>query len=297
MKILFCTDGSQISYNALYNFSHWIKKEETTVDAICVIDWSFLPDETVIEGTEFVNSCRNVADGILEYTEKEIKSIGFIMGQKIKLCGAAIESILDQLESEKYDLVVLGSHGKKGIQIWLGSVSREVLEASQIPTYISKNPNNSKNILFATDGSKDSLDAAERAVNMLNLQDKNIYACTVTENPDLLFLEGTLDANWMMAIRTQQQIYSDNAIKTILALFDKYKIDVTQSRILEGIPAQSIINYAKEENIDLIVTGSKIKTKMQRFLMDSVSKRVVENTKSDVFVIKNKIDEKNNTNK
>ena len=101
----------------------------------------------------------------------------------------------------------------------------------------------------------------------------------------------------MMAIRTQQQIYSDNAIKTILALFDKYKIEVKQSQILEGIPAQSIMNFAKEKNIDLIVTGSKIKTKMQRFLLDSVSKRVVENTKSDVFVIKNKIDEKNNTNK
>ena len=76
-----------------------------------------------------------------------------------------------------------------------------------------------------------------------------------------------------------------------------YKIEVKQSQILEGIPAQSIMNFAKEKNIDLIVTGSKIKTKMQRFLLDSVSKRVVENTKSDVFVIKNKIDEKNNTNK
>ena len=288
MKILFCTDGSQISYNALYNFSHWIKKEETTVDVICVIDWSFLPDETVIEGTEFVNSCRNVADGILEYTEKEIKSIGFIMGQKIKLCGAAIESILDQLESEKYDLVVLGSHGKKGIQIWLGSVSREVLEASQIPTYISKSPNNSKNILFATDGSKDSLDAAERAVNMLNLQDKNIYACTVTENPDLLFLEGTLDANWMMAIRTQQEIYSEHAVKKILELFERYNIEVKQSRILEGTPAKSIIGYAEEISADLIVLGSGRKTKMQNFLLDSVSKRVVEHTKSDTIVFRSR---------
>ncbi len=286
MKILFCTDGSQISFNAIRNYSHWVKKEDIIVDTICVIDWSFLPDETIIDGSEFVNSCRNVADSILEYSEKEIKSIGFIAGEKIKQCGSAVESILEQLDNESYDTIVMGSHGKKGLQIWLGSVSREVLEASQIPTYISKKHTNTQNVLFATDGSEESLDAAEKAINMLNLQDKNVYACTVTENPDLLFLEGTLDPNWMMAIKTQQQIYSDNAIKTILALFDKYKIEVKQSRIIEGIPAQSILNYAKEKNIDLIITGSKIKTKMHRFLLDSVSKRVVENAKMDTLTMK-----------
>ena len=286
MRVLFCTDGSKISYGALKNFSKWVKHDETIVDIICVIDWSFLPDNTIIEESGFVTSCRNNADCILKNAEAEINSLGLNTGEKIKHCGAAVESILEKLGEKKYDAVILGSHGKKGIQIWLGSVSREVMEAVEIPAFISKHENTGKNILFTTDGTDISFDTAEKAIKMLDLSDKNIYICTVEENPDLLFLEGTLDANWMMAIRTQQQIYSDSAIKTLLALFEKNNIPVKQTQILEGVPAKGIINFAGEKEIDLVILGAKTKTKMRSFLLDSVSKRVVENVKSDAFVFR-----------
>ena len=287
MKVLFCTDGSKISYDAIENFSKWTTSE-TTVDAICIIDWSFLPEEVIIEETGFVNSCRNVADSILEHSEKVITSLNLTAGKKIKLCGAAVESILDQAEKEEYDLIIMGSHGKKGIQRWLGSVSREVLDAADLPVYISKNKNLSNKILFTTDGSETSYTVTEQAIKTLNLSGKEVYLCTVTENPDLLFLEGTLDSNWMMAIRTQQEIYSEHAVKKILELFERYNIEVKQSRILEGTPAKSIIGYAEEISADLIVLGSGRKTKMQNFLLDSVSKRVVEHTKSDTIVFRSR---------
>ena len=287
MKVLFCTDGSKISYDAIENFSKWTTSE-TTVDAICIIDWSFLPEEVIIEETGFVNSCRNVADSILEHAEKVITSLDLTAGKKIKLCGAAVESILDQAEKEEYDLIILGSHGKKGLQRWLGSVSREVLDAADLPVYISKNKNQGNKILFATDGSEASYTTTEQAIKALDLKGKEVYICTVTENPDLLFLEGTLDSNWMMAIRTQQEIYSEHAVKKILELFERYNIEVKQSRILEGTPAKSIIGYAEEISADLIVLGSGRKTKMQNFLLDSVSKRVVEHTKSDTIVFRSR---------
>ena len=287
MKVLFCTDGSKISYDAIENFSKWTTSE-TMVDAICIIDWSFLPEEVIIEETGFVNSCRNVADSILEHAEKVITNLDLTAGKKIKLCGAAVESILDQAEKEEYDLIIMGSHGKKGIQRWLGSVSREVLDAADLPVYISKNKNLSNKILFTTDGSETSYTVTEQAIKTLNLSGKEVYLCTVTENPDLLFLEGTLDSNWMMAIRTQQEIYSEHAVKKILELFERYNIEVKQSRILEGTPAKSIIGYAEEISADLIVLGSGRKTKMQNFLLDSVSKRVVEHTKSDTIVFRSR---------
>lgn len=287
MKVLFCTDGSKISYDAIENFSKWTTSE-TTVDAICIIDWSFLPEEVIIEETGFVNSCRNVADSILEHAEKVITNLDLTAGKKIKLCGAAVESILDQAEKEEYDLIIMGSHGKKGIQRWLGSVSREVLDAADLPVYISKNKNLSNKILFTTDGSETSYTVTEQAIKTLNLSGKEVYLCTVTENPDLLFLEGTLDSNWMMAIRTQQEIYSEHAVKKALELFEGYNTEVKQSRILEGTPAKSIIEYAEEIQADLIVLGSGRKTKMQNFLLDSVSKRVVEHTKSDTIVFRSR---------
>ena len=111
MKILFCTDGSKISYNAIKNISGWVK--EAVIDIICVIDWSFLPDDITLESSGFTISCANVADSILDYAEKLVDEAGFTKGKRIKNCGAAIESILEQAENEYYDLILMGSHGKK----------------------------------------------------------------------------------------------------------------------------------------------------------------------------------------
>lgn len=285
MRALFCTDGSKISYDALRNASHWIDKSIVT-DTICVIDWSFLPDEVVIEDSGFTTSCRNIADEILDYSKNLIDEIGLISGEKIKHCGAAVESIIEQINSKEYDIIIMGSHGKKGIQMWLGSVSREVLEATKVPVYISKENNTGKKILFTTDGSEISYNIIKKAISILNLQNKEIYICTVTENPDLLFLEGTLDTNWLMAIQTQQEIYSEKALNTVKKLFQDKDIEIRGSEVLTGVPAQSIINYGKEKGIDLIISGSKTKTRMQSFLLDSTSKRVVENSKSDTLIIR-----------
>ena len=64
-------------------------------------------------------------------------------------------------------------------------------------------------------------------------------------------------------------------------------LSIIESAILVGIPAQEILKYAKDKSIDLIVTGTKSKNKIDSFLNGSVSRRVLENTNSDVLIIKN----------
>ena len=101
----------------------------------------------------------------------------------------------------------------------------------------------------------------------------------------MLFLDGTIDSNWMMAIQTQQQIYSEKSLNAAKTLITNKNLPVKESKVLSGIPAQSILDYAFEKEIDLIIMGARSKTKMERFLLDSVSKRVTVNTKSDVLII------------
>lgn len=142
MKILFCTDGSKISYHAIRNFSRWFK--DFTVDILCVIDLSFLPDTISVESSGFNRQCANSADVILDYTERFLKEFDIVIGEKLKMCGSTVDSILETLNTNQYEYVVLGSHGKKGIQKWLGSVSQEVSSVAKISTYISKELNDSK---------------------------------------------------------------------------------------------------------------------------------------------------------
>ena len=284
MKILFCTDGSKISYNAVKNISEWVK--DAVVDIICVIDWSFLPDDVAIESSNFSMSCANVADTVLSYAEKLVQEAGFEAGKKIKHCGSAIDSILEQAENEDYDLILMGSNGKKGIQKWLGSVSQEIINSSKISDYISKEENKKKKLLLTTDGTLCSAGIIEEILPHLKLEDKEIYICMVNEDPSFLFLDGNIDQNWLQDIQRHQNMYASNSIKKIQSILENYGFSANETTVLSGNPAQEIIEYTKRNEIDLVVLGSRNKSRIDRFLTGSESKRVLENTMSDVWLIR-----------
>lgn len=290
MRILFCTDGSKISFNSLTNISRWIKN--AMIDTICVIDWSFLPDEISIEEENFSYSCANIADTILDYAEEEIQKLGLECGIRIKNCGSAIESILEQAEKQDYDLILMGSHGKKGIQKWLGSVSQEIINSSKLSCYIAKEENKTQKLLITTDGTSCSCGIIQNILPDLNLENKEIHIVMVNDDPNLLFLDGTLDTEWILDIQKQQHIYASKAIKEIQNIFEQHGCNVYKTSILTGNPSHEIINYAKENMIDLIVLGSQNKSRLDRFLTGSVSKRVLENVVSDIWLARcKKIDE------
>jgi len=280
MHVLFCTDGSKISFNALHNFAKWTKG--AVVDVICVIDWTFLPDEVSIEMDGFANSCANVADGILDFAQKEIAKTNLIFGQGIKRCGEAVDSVLEQIDKEKYDVILLGSHGKKGIQRWLGSVSRDVVNSSEVSSYVSKYENRAKKILFATDGTDNSKLAVTNSIKYLNLNGKEIYICVVNENPNLLFLEGAMDSHWLLEIETQQLKNANRIIKDVKSKLEEYSLPVEKDAVISGIPAEKIVDFIREEQIDLVVMGTRKKAKIR----GSVSRRVLEITSADVFIVK-----------
>lgn len=283
MNVLFCTDGSKISYNSIINFSSWVK--DFSLDILSVVDWSCLPDSISIENSEFASQCSTSANVILDYAETYLKEMGLNVAQKIKICGEAVDTILDLVDSGKYDFVVLGSHGKKGIQKWLGSVSQEVASSANISSYISKNINNRKKVLFAVDNSELSAKVVLNSLNFLNLEDKEIYLATVYEVPDYLFLEGNVDSTWILEIEKKQEQASRLLLNSFEKSFVEKSFQVKDKLIFRGVPSQEIINFSNKKDIDLVVTGIRTRKHLSKFLLGSVSKRILENVKSDVLIV------------
>lgn len=284
MKVLFCTDGSSISYHSILNFSHWVS--DCTVDIICVIDLSFLPDSVSVDNNEFGLQCANSADSILDYTEKLLKENNIKVENKIKMCGSTVDSILEVIDETEYDLIVLGSHGKRGIQKWLGSVSQEIASVAKISTFISKNTNNRKKVLFAIDNQENSMKVISKSIDSLFLSDKDIYLINVYEVPDYLFLEGNVDSNWILEVEKKQERAALMMLNQYEKMFNDRNLHITSKVILGGIPAQEIIKYAMKEDIDLVISGARDKKSFVKFLLGSVSKRVLENVKSDMLIIR-----------
>ena len=284
MKILFCTDGSKISYHAIRNFSRWFKN--FTVDILCVIDLSFLPDTISVESSGFNRQCANSADVILDYTERFLKEFDIVIGEKLKMCGSTVDSILETLNTNQYEYVVLGSHGKKGIQKWLGSVSQEVSSVAKISTYISKELNDSKKILFTIDSLDTTPKVVSKCIETMNLSDMDIYLTTVYEVPDYLFLEGNLDSNWIIEVEQKQEKAAMLLLNQFEKIFIESNLNIKDKVILRGTPAQEIIKYASINEIDLIVSGARDKKGLSRIFLGSVSKRILENTNSDSLIIR-----------
>ena len=284
MKVLFATDGSKISYQALDNFCDWAK--DITVDILSVADLGVVPDNTSLEASEFAMYCTKSVDKILNYTEDYLNEREIKINQKNKMCGSVADSILELEDTYYYDAIILGSNGKRGIQKWLGSVSGEMASSSKTSVYISKRRNLAKKVLFTVDSSQESLDTITKAVKLLNFENKIIHLVTVYEMPDYIFLEGKMDNNWVGDIEKQQQKSANSVLAKVEKIFNENGVFINSKNILKGHPAQEIIKYCSSKEIDLVVTGMRKRKYLSRFILGSVSKRVLENVVSDCFIVK-----------
>ncbi|MBR1754630.1 universal stress protein [bacterium] len=283
MKILFCSDGSQCSLNSFKNVTKFINS--ATVDIICVIDWSFLPDTMNMDKDSFSLIYDNIADSVLNYSAKIIKEQNFEVGNKIKSFGSPSDEILETLEQTEYDLVVLGSHGKKGFQKWIGSVSSQVLSKTTIPCFISKTEVQGEKILITTDGSDCSMKYIKKFIDITNLNDKHIILLIVKESPEYYPIDVSADKNWYDSIEAEQRVYATKTLNKAKSLFDNANIEIDDEIILTGNAAHEIIDYCNKEKIDLVLLGSRKRNDLSKILLGSVSKRVIENVGCATLVI------------
>ena len=138
-----------------------------------------------------------------------------------------------------------------------------------------------KKILVPTDGSEFAQKAENHALFLAKTTGADIYALSVTENN---FVNGLpLDDEVYQLNQLLKQRSEDN-IKEFEEMDETSGIKF-HGIIREGSPAKTILEVAKEEDIDLIVIGSSGKSGFDRFIMGSVAEKVVNAAKCAVLVI------------
>ena len=156
--------------------------------------------------------------------------------------------------------------------------------------YLKKKSDRPKKILVAVDGSDSSLRAADYAVHIVSKE----------ESARVILLN-------ILGISTAKQVASSIIIAPTYGLkeYDQYKkeaykwLDKISKKFEEkgiqtvvevvGGPlpaANSIVNYAENENVDLIVVGTRGKSGIKKLLLGSVASSVVTHASSNVLVVK-----------
>jgi nucleotide-binding universal stress UspA family protein len=148
-----------------------------------------------------------------------------------------------------------------------------------------------KHILIATDGSKHSEKAAEKAIEVAKLSGGEVIALYVAD-PRKYFAPAE---EAMQASRSYE--IPDDRIKMLQDSMLKEAEEATKSareaaklagvplekKIVKGHPADEILKAAND--VDLVVMGSLGRTGVSRYLLGSVTEKVIRNSKTPVMVV------------
>lgn len=136
-------------------------------------------------------------------------------------------------------------------------------------------------ILMAHDGSKPSDKALKKAIEMAVVFNASLTVLSIV--PELYMTElSDLDRQRVMNAMTEETKASMERIRAALA----GKSIETKTIVRQGVPAEKIIETAQKMKTDLIVVGSHGRHGARKFLLGSVSSRVVDYATCPVLVVK-----------
>lgn len=92
----------------------------------------------VLKGTEYQEALDKKAEKILNYYKKALENKGVTSIKTIIKKGHPAEEILKAASKENADMIVIGSRGRRTSHLFMGSVSREVANNSEIPVLLVK---------------------------------------------------------------------------------------------------------------------------------------------------------------
>ena len=137
-KILLPTDGSDRSMDAVRYAISMAKQTNASILVLSVVDERFNSIETAPDPVVFMDSAfMESAKTYVELAENEIKKEGISVDKSVRIGIPAVE-IVKEGERSEIDLIIMGSHGRTGLQsALLGSVTMSVIHRNtSIPILI-----------------------------------------------------------------------------------------------------------------------------------------------------------------
>jgi len=297
-KILWATDGSKEAEKSLEFAKYLAIKSKAEIIGVHVVPLPVqLLYENLSESKENIKNWRlnienNAAIRFAEISN-ELKKVG-IKFDGVILKGKPSDKIRETAKRIKADLIVLGKHGHGFFESMLvGSETIKVLKGSHIPVLAVKDENNKtkaqfNNILVPIDLTHESDSAVLYALNIAQLTGANVRVVHVLR---LDMYAQDLPAGALEIVIVQTEKALNNRVSKIKKAFESKKsssknIKITNEVIHGMSEAVTISNYAEKNKIDLIVIHTHGRIGISRFLLGSVTERVISSSRCSVLALK-----------
>lgn len=188
--------------------------------------------------------------------------------------GAAHEAIEEYVDRIDADLVSMGTHGRSGLnRLLMGSVTERALRTLDVPVLAvpgAETVADFDDIVVPTGGSPGSERAAEHACALANAYDATVHPIAVVDVQSLAAAGGAAIPEVIDSLEAQRE----NDVETVREIGADNGLDV-ESKVIEGAPRKVILEYADEQDADLVTMGTHGREGTKRFILGSVTEGTI----------------------
>ncbi len=281
MRLLLCTDGSPHGQAAI-RFGVILARRS--------------PDATTVLGILETPAFWHANDpSAVDHIQKALEETRlFLAGApepRFKMRkGHAAEEILEEATLGKYDLVVVGAWGQRGItRFLLGSTAERIARHAPVPVLIVKGSRNAiRRVLVCTAGREPGLATVEWGGRVARLVGAEVTVLHVMSQiasrpalpPDILeYLDAP--AQVLMNHHTREGLCLEEA----LAILSELEVE-NQPQVRHGLVVDEILNEARDGDYDLVVIGAHKQEGWRRVLLDDLAHHIMTEIKRPVLVVR-----------
>jgi nucleotide-binding universal stress UspA family protein len=142
-RILVAVDGSPAAAKGLREAVRLAKSEQADLCIFNVVDefYAFATPDAAAAGIDLVPALREGGKRVLQKADAQARKEGVIAKTVMRetVGGSAADAIVREAKKQRADLIVLGTHGRRGVRrLVLGSDAEQVVRTSHVPVLLVK---------------------------------------------------------------------------------------------------------------------------------------------------------------
>jgi len=291
-KILLPTDFSDCAKSALELALAQARRHEAELHVIHAVvlglgAFSTFPDpspEILLDKMEQI--AKNQLDKLTDNIGKNVAMTG-----KTIIGSSAQEIILNYAKENEIDLIVLGTHGRRGLShLFMGSVAEAVVRLAECPVLTTRvaaeegSGQPFKKILVPVDFSKASRDMIRAAQGIAERNGASITLLHVVESyyqPPGMDLGNLSMPDVVEELKKQRR-------KHLNTLAQEMQSDQNPifAEIASGAPHRQIAHYAEANGMDLIVMNTYGHSGLSHLILGSVAERTIRMAPCPVWTVR-----------
>jgi len=301
--LLLPTDGSPHTTTAAGHALALARAFDATVHVLRVAD---------IDGAAGLFDAGGVDDEFVERVEQEaaatVERTASLLAAAERVKTAVVdgdpgEAIVEYGTEHGVDGIVMGTHGRRGLRRFVaGSVTEEVVRTTTVPVFTVRRADEDgddeapadepeplapddlpryETVLLPTDGSDTAAAAVDHAIAVAGAFDGELHALSVVDPSSTGALPEAGPSESVVESLVEQ---AEHAVASVADRAAEADVEI-HTEVQQGFPARTILGYAEEQGVDIVVAGTHGRTGLGRVLLGSTAEHLVRRAEMPVCVV------------